>query len=107
MEIGMILQRKKKRTPAQLREHYEIEKELANRLRSAGKDERRRLYNVVYDERIRRIPDHPLAVQPADADARSRPVEPQLRLLKPFLNRDTVFLEIGPGDCALAREVAR
>jgi SAM-dependent methyltransferase len=28
-------------------------------------------------------------------------------LLKPFLIRDTVFLEIGPGDCALAREVAR
>lgn len=95
------------RTAAQLREHYEIEKELAMRLRHAAKAERRTLYNVVYDERIRRIPHHPLATQAADPVAQMRGALPQLRLLQPFLRKETVFMEIGPGDCALAFAVAR
>lgn len=96
-----------KRTMTQLREHYEIEKELANRLRSATSMERRHLYAVVYDERLQRIPHHPLLTQAQDTKSRMAAVLPQLRLLQPFLTRSTVFLEIGPGDCALALEVAK
>lgn len=95
------------RTAAQLREHYEIEKELGMRLRRATKTERRELYNVVYDERIRRIPHHPLAAQAADPVAKMRGALPQFRLVEPFLHKDLVFMEIGPGDCALAFAVAR
>lgn len=95
------------RTLAQLREHYQIEKELANRLRRATKEERRSLYNTVYDERLRRIPHHPLLAQAADSEAQLRAVRPQLRLLQPFLHLETVFLEIGPGDCALSLAVAQ
>lgn len=95
------------RTMTQLREHYEIEKELANRLRRATSTERRHLYPVVYDERLQRIPHHPLLTQAQDGKARMAAVIPQLRLLQPFLTRETVFLEIGPGDCALSLEVAK
>lgn len=95
------------RTAAQLREHYEIEKELAGRLRRATRNERRQLYNVVYDERTQRIPHHPLAAQGADPVRQMRGALPQFRLLQPFLRKETVFMEIGPGDCALAFAVAQ
>lgn len=45
--------------PEQIREYYEIEKELANRLRYASKQERRYLYSSLYDELYRRVPLHP------------------------------------------------
>ena len=94
------------RTNEQLREHYEVEKELANRLRNATREERRRLYNEVYDERLQRISHHPLATKAADPVVRQAAVVPQLRLLRPFLKADQIFMEIGPGDCALAMAVA-
>jgi hypothetical protein len=47
------------RTAEQIREHYEIEKQLASRLRMAGKAERRTLYAALYDELYRRVPHHP------------------------------------------------
>jgi hypothetical protein len=40
-------------TPDQRRAHYEIERELASRLRSAAKEERRTLYSSLYDELFR------------------------------------------------------
>jgi SAM-dependent methyltransferase len=95
------------RTFAQLKEHYDIEKELADRLRNAAKEERRSLYNVVYDERCWRIPHHPLVAQASDPAARARAVAPQMRLLRSFVKPETTFLELGPGDCALAIEVAK
>ena len=38
------------RDPEALRRHYEVERELADRLRGAAPDERRHLYGAVYDE---------------------------------------------------------
>ncbi|HZQ10365.1 MAG TPA: class I SAM-dependent methyltransferase [Anaerolineae bacterium] len=94
-------------TQEQVREHYLIEKELANRLRRATKDERRRLYHVVYDERSQCIPQHPLVMRAADPAAQARAVQPQARVLRHFANRHTVFLEIGAGDGALALEMSK
>lgn len=102
----VISQHQVERTAEQLREHYEVEKELANRLRNATRAERQRLYNEVYDERLQRIPHHPLATKAADPVAQQAAVAPQLKLLRPFLKSDQVFMEVGPGDCALAMAVA-
>ena len=93
-------------TAEQLREHYEIEKELAARLRTATQTERRGLYGVVYDERARRISHHPLVVRAKNKKAQAVDSSRQLRLLKPFLTPKTVFLELGSGDCALSLRVA-
>lgn len=95
------------RTADQLREHYEIEKELAARLRRATRSERRSLYHTVYDERLRRIPAHPLLTQAQDPAARDRAGAPQLRLVSSFLKPDSVFLEVGPGDCKVALGLTR
>ncbi|MBY0395940.1 MAG: hypothetical protein K2X91_05630, partial [Thermoleophilia bacterium] len=39
--------------------HYLLERSLSDRLREADRDERRRLYGVVYDELFRSLPHHP------------------------------------------------
>ena len=98
---------KSPRSPEQIRQHYLIEKELAARLRSASKEERQHLYTEVYDELFRRVPDHPQLSLKLDTAAQQDNLNQRLALLRKFLRRDVTYLEIGPGDCTLANEVAR
>lgn len=96
-----------KQSPAELREHFEIERELAARLRAAAsKQERRRLYAEVYRQRSERIPHHPLVRQAADAASRAKAIRPQVALLRHFVDSGTRFCELGAGDGAVARELA-
>lgn len=95
------------RTPEQIREHYEIEKELANRLRYASKQERRYLYSSLYDELYQRVPLHPQLTRKLLPVETTQAVNSQIKFLMPFLNKNSTFLEIGPGDCALSFEAAK
>jgi SAM-dependent methyltransferase len=99
--------RSEKRTIEQLREHYVIEKELASRLRNAGKEERRYLYTALYDELYRRVPLHPQLTQKSDPGSQFEAVSTQMGLLGRYLNPETTFLEVGAGDCSLSREVSK
>jgi SAM-dependent methyltransferase len=97
------------RSDSELREHYLIERELADRLRYAARAERPRLYREVYDELFSRVPHHPqlrAAQEPGKAERRRRSVEQQLSFLRPYLAPGKAFMEIGAGDCALALRVA-
>ena len=86
--------------------HYRIEKELAERLLRASRNERLNLYREVYEELFRRVPYHPMLTRKASAGERQRDIAMQLRQLRPFLRKDSTFLEIGAGDCALSFAVA-
>jgi SAM-dependent methyltransferase len=90
----------------QLRDHYEVEKELADRLRNASRQERLTLYGAVYDELFQRVPSHPQRTRHADLTATEEAVAGQLEVLAPFLDREATFLEVGAGDCALSAAVA-
>jgi len=105
--MPMRIPKDEKRTVEQLREHYEIEKELAARLRRAPRDERKRLYGPLYDELFRRVPHHPQLTEKSDPRVRAADVARQLKFLRAFLKPDTVFLEVGAGDCALSLAVAK
>jgi SAM-dependent methyltransferase len=94
------------RTINQLREHFNVEKDLANRLRRAAPKERGPLYSQVYDELFRRIPHHPQLTRAFDPAEASIKRDEQLTLLTGLLRPETVFLEIGAGDCQLAVAVA-
>ncbi len=96
-----------RRTREQLREHYEIEKELADRLRNAPKEQRRYLYSELYNELFRRVPLHPQLAQKASPEQTKQAIAAQMQLLKRFLFDNLTFLEIGPGDCALSFEVCK
>lgn len=84
---------------------YEVEKELAARLRQAPPGQRLGLYPRVYDELFQRLPQHPTKLKTAD-DVR-RDIHGQMVFLRQFLKKDYVMLEIGPGNCAVAFESAR
>lgn len=94
------------RTPEQLRQHYEVERELADRLRNATKEQRRTLYSEVYDELFKRVPQHPQHTNKASPERLAADVAEKMEILTPFLTPKTVFLEVGPGDCELAKTVA-
>jgi SAM-dependent methyltransferase len=93
--------------PQPLREHYVVEKELAQRLRQADKAERRTLYSQLYDELFRRVPHHIQLTNKLSPETLARRTRLQMAVLGPYLHRDTVFMEIGPGDCALSFHVAQ
>lgn len=96
-----------RRAPEQVRMHYEVEKELAARLRNASKQERRSLYSSLYDELFRRIPHHPQLTRKFSPEEKTKAVTGQMRFLRPFLRKEHTFLEVGPGDCSLSFEVAK
>lgn len=91
---------------ARLREQYRIEKELAQRLWTAPRELRRRLYREVYNEFMRGLP----AFRPPARQHQIRSPLPevllQAALLQPFLSEKALVLEIGAGDCALASYLA-
>lgn len=95
------------RTPDQIREHYEIEKELANRLRCAPRQERCHLYSSLYDDLYRRVPLHPQLTRKSSSVGTQYIVALQMKFLHSFLSKDKIFLEVGPGDCALSFEVSK
>lgn len=102
--LHVPLQPRQARSPARLRAHYEIERELADRLRHSTQAERldQGLYAAVYDELFRRVPDHPQWTERLTAPERERLVDEQMRLLGRWLRPTSTLLEVGPGDCALA-----
>lgn len=95
------------RSKGQLREHYEIEKELAGRLRNAAKQERCHLYASLYNELFQRVLHHPQLTQTISPQRTQAAAAAQINILKQFLGKDIKFLEVGAGDCALSLEVAK
>lgn len=91
----------------QLREQYHIEKALADRLRRASQAERVSLYTRVYDELYRQVPHHPQLIRKTDGNGQSEAVTKQVAFLSRILNGNSIFMEIGPGDCRLSVEVAK
>lgn len=90
------------RTPERLRVHFELERQLADRLRSAPAEQRPGLYAQVYDELFDRLPDHPQHLAPTQSQQAL--AEQQWRLLRAFARPWHRLVEVGPGDCALARQ---
>lgn len=91
----------------QIREHYEIEKRLAARLRDSSREERARLYGELYEELYRRVPHHRKLTQKRTADEDAEVVQRQLRWLRPSVGPEDTFLEVGAGDCLVTFAVSR
>lgn len=93
------------RLPDRLRAHYEIERELADRLRTSRREERGSLYGEVYTELFARLPDHPQ--HKADPEKRRANTAMQVAFLRPMLSLDAVFVEVGCGDAVVTQAIAR
>lgn len=90
-----------------LRHHFEVERELAQRLKNSTREQRVELYKTLYEELFRRVPDHPRLTRLETPESLQKAVEARMNLLKPFLKNVETFLEFAPGDCRLAYEVAK
>lgn len=94
------------RTVEQLRNHYLVEKGLADQLRESTRAERAVLFPKLYGEMFMQVPDHPRLHRRDTEKEWRRSVEARMRILRSSLTPESVFLEIAPGDCRLACEVA-
>jgi ubiquinone/menaquinone biosynthesis C-methylase UbiE len=100
------MQRVNERPHEQLRRQYEVERELADRLRKSNREQRRRLYGACYDQLFRRVPDHSMLTKKVETDP-STQYRRELTLLRRHVGSGTRLLELGAGDCKLAIEMAR
>jgi SAM-dependent methyltransferase len=79
-----------------------LETRLAERLRTAERSERTRLYGEVYDEYAQQFPES----LPKDSANAERIVQYETSFLRRFLTPSTVMMEVGPGRCHLAFALA-
>lgn len=94
-------------TREQVLRHYQIEKDLAARLRDSAAAERITLYSTLYDELYQRVPDHPMLVAKEEQSRiREITVQRKLKMLAGYIQPHTVFLEIGAGDCLMSTRMA-
>jgi SAM-dependent methyltransferase len=89
-----------------LRHHYEVERELAARLRASTRAERTALFGRLYGELFERVPDHPRHTRKGSEAARRRGVQAQMRLLQGTLRPGQVVVEFAPGDGWLSNAAA-
>jgi SAM-dependent methyltransferase len=95
------------RSPERLRHHFEVERDLANRLRESTREERTTLFANLYNELFERVPDHPRLLRretPADS---KRSVDARMAILRDHIGPKTTLLEFAPGDCRLAYEACK
>ena len=95
------------RTIEQLIEHYDLEKELAGRLKNSTKEERKKLYPILYDELFEKIPHHPQLKRKADIKMQRRKNFRELNMLSKFFSSRKTIMELGPGDCSLSFELCK
>src|SRR4051794_11318244 len=78
--------------------HYLLERKLSDRLRRSSGEARHSVYTDVYKELFALLPDHPQRMIPQ----RAARVDSELCRITRRLPPESVFLEIGCGDAALA-----
>ncbi|MGB8951970.1 MAG: class I SAM-dependent methyltransferase [Candidatus Aminicenantales bacterium] len=97
------------RTFDQLRNHYEVEKSLALRLKNTTREQRKALYPLLYEELFQKVPDHPrlAAREKAKQAQEDNLIRRKFELVRKFIDRAAVFVEFGPGDCRFSAFMAR
>lgn len=95
------------RTLEQLKNHYEVERALASKLKESSHEERKFIYRTMYDELFQKVPDHPRLTTRESKELTVAANRSKLRLLEKFMDRSKVFVEFAPGDCRFALEVCK
>jgi SAM-dependent methyltransferase len=95
------------RSPERLRHHYDVEKELGDRMRNSTREERTELFSRLYGELFERVPDHPRLVRRETPEESRRGVGARMAILRDHIGPETTLLEFAPGDCRLAYEACK
>ena len=84
-----------KQDTEQLKEHYELEVKLANRLKNSSFEERKTLYKEVYNELFSKITHHPQNYIKTSQQAQDAYVKPQMEYLERFLMQILYLWRLG------------
>lgn len=90
------------RTFEQIRNHYEVEKAIATRLKRATREERKIIYQTMYDELFKQVPDHSRLKRRENPKMTAIVNQNKLKLIEKFIDKSTIFVEFAPGDCRFA-----
>jgi SAM-dependent methyltransferase len=61
----------------------------------------------MYGELFERVPDHPRLKTRGSKDINTQKNQNKLKLVEKFINKQSIFVEFGPGDCRFAMEVCK
>ncbi|MDD5217273.1 MAG: class I SAM-dependent methyltransferase [Candidatus Omnitrophica bacterium] len=95
------------RTYEQVKNHYLVEKSIAEKIKQSKREERKLIYATMYGSLLRQVPDHPRLTRRGDAPLLLREVRSKLVLVKRFLRPSSTFVEFAPGDCRFSMAVAK
>jgi len=95
------------RSLEQIRNHYLVEKAIAERLKQADREGRKLIYSTMYNDLFSQVPDHSRLARREDDQLTLIANKSKLALVHNFLDKSTVFAEFAPGDCRFAIEVAK
>lgn len=90
----------------QIHKMYESEIRHSNRLRILDSEERKSLYEKVYEDYYSELPFHPAFKVKNDTELQQKRLDFQLNKLIPIINKSQVFVEVGAGDCALSKKLS-
>lgn len=94
------------RTLEQVWNHFQVEKDLAERLRNSDRAHRKRVYDTMYDELFSQVSDHPRLTRPNDATRTEKTCSEKYRLIGHLLRPEMAIAEIAPGDCVFLQRIA-
>ena len=82
----------------QIKNHYEVEKSIAENLKRSDREKRKTIYPVMYVELLEKVADHPRLTSRENKEKILAANEQKLKLVEKFLNDSVVFVEFAPGD---------
>ena len=91
----------------QVKNHYLVEKSIATKLKTASREERKRIYATMYEELFSKVPDHPRLSRRQSAELTTKANTVKLSVVRKFLDDSYTFMEFAPGDCRFTFEVAK
>lgn len=94
------------RSYSQVLNHYLVEKAIASKLRNSTRNQRKVIYETMYDELFRQVPDHPRLHRSFDDALTTHASLQKMRLVERFLENVEDYLEFAPGDCRFSYDVA-
>ena len=95
------------RTVQQIWNHYQVERALASKLKQSDREGRRTIYATMYEELFLKVPDHPRLTTRDSAEMTAAAIQSKMKVIRRFVNRETVFAEFAPGDCKFAMKLCR
>lgn len=84
-------------------DHFLLEKQLGNELRNSSANDRKVLYQKLYNKLFSTFPEIATNLDSSEHDR----IAWQMKLIKRLYDKDKIFLEIGAGDCLLSKQLAK